>query len=65
LSAFDDWARAGLELNGMGLEEGELDILRVVHEAYRPALAALDAADLSTWLPEPALDPSRPPADAA
>jgi hypothetical protein len=64
MSAFDDWVRGGLELNGLGLDDGELDVLRVVDAAYRPALDALDAADLSAWLPEPGLDPSRAPCES-
>jgi hypothetical protein len=52
-----------LELAGVELGEGDLDVLRVVVAAFEPAMAALDAADLSELPLEPDLDPRRPPSE--
>jgi hypothetical protein len=59
---FDDFVRGGLELNGLGLQEGELDVIRTLHAAFAPAFDGLDAVDLSEIPPEVGLDPSRAPA---
>lgn len=64
MDALERWLRGGLERNGLGLEEGELDLLRLIDGAYAPAIAALEALDLAALPPEPVLDPSRPPAPA-
>jgi hypothetical protein len=53
-----------LEFAGVELGEGDLDVLRIVVAAFEPAMAALDAADLSELPLESDLDPSRPPSGA-
>ena len=53
-----------LAFAGVELGEGDLDLLKVVDGAFGPAMAALDAADLSELPLESDLDPSRPPAEA-
>jgi hypothetical protein len=58
---FDRFAVAALSAAGAPLGEGDLDLLRFVNAAFAPAIAALDAVDLSELDPEPALDPSRAP----
>jgi hypothetical protein len=58
---FDAFAAAALAAAGAHPAEGDLDLLRFVHAAFAPAIAALDAVDLRDLDPEPALDPSRAP----
>jgi hypothetical protein len=58
---FDRFAVAALSAAGAPPGEGDLDLLRFVNAAFAPAMAALDAVDLSGLDPEPALDPSRAP----
>jgi hypothetical protein len=58
---FDRLAAAALSALGAPLGEGDLDLLRFVNAAFAPAMAALDAVDLSDLDPEPGLDPSRAP----
>jgi hypothetical protein len=53
---------AALEFAGVSLGEGDLDVLRAVAQAFEPAMAALDAADLAELPLESDLDPSRAPA---
>lgn len=53
--------RAGLELAGDQVDEVDLAVFRVADAVYGPDFAALDAADLTGVLPEPALDPAQPP----
>lgn len=62
MSDFDEAARAALELAGVSLEEGDLDVLRAVAQASEEGIRALDAADLAELPLEGDLDPSRPPA---
>jgi hypothetical protein len=61
----DDWVRSGLAQQGVDVTEDELALIRMVHAAYEPAIGAFDAADLSAWLPEGDLDPSRAPRERA
>jgi hypothetical protein len=58
----DSALEGALEFAGVSLGEGDLDVLRVVAQAFEPAMAALDAADLAELPLEADLDPSRPPA---
>jgi hypothetical protein len=53
---------AALRFAGVGLGEGDLDVLRVVAQVFEPAMAALDTTDLAELPLESDLDPSRPPA---
>jgi len=60
---FEAFARAGIELAGMQVDEIDLAVMRAANDSYGPALAALDAADLREIRTEPDMDPSRPPRD--
>jgi hypothetical protein len=57
----EQYVRAGLRLAGDEVDAVDLAVIRAADAAYGPDLAALDAADLTGVLPEPDLDPSRPP----
>jgi hypothetical protein len=61
MAGLDDIAPAALELAGIPVGEGDLEVLRVVAAAFEPAMAALDAADLAELPLEPNVNPGRPP----
>jgi hypothetical protein len=61
MDALERYVRAGLELAGEECDDVDLAVIRAADAAYGPALAALDAADLAGVMPEPDLDPSKPP----
>jgi hypothetical protein len=61
VDALEQYVRAGLELSGDGVDDVDLAVIRAADAVYGPAMAALDAADLTGVMPEPDLDPSRPP----
>jgi hypothetical protein len=58
---FESYVRAGLELAGEQVDDVDLAVMRAAHAVYGPDMRALDAADLSDVMPEPDLDPARPP----
>jgi hypothetical protein len=61
LDALERYVQAGLELAGDELDEVDIAVIRAADAVYGPALAALDAADLTAVMPEPDLDPARAP----
>lgn len=61
MDSFEQFARAGVELAGLEMDDIDLAVMRAADDAYGPALRALDAADLSEVRTEPDLDPGRPP----
>jgi hypothetical protein len=61
VDVLEQYVRAGLELAGDQVDEVDLAVFRVADAVYGPDFAALDAADLTGVLPEPALDPAQPP----
>jgi hypothetical protein len=61
MDSFEEFARAGMELAGLEIDETDLAVMRAAHAAYAPALRALDAAPLKQVAAEPDLDPGRPP----
>jgi hypothetical protein len=61
VDAFEQHARAGLELAGMQVEDSDLHVMRAVEAVYGPKFRALAEADLRDIAVEPDLDPSRPP----
>jgi hypothetical protein len=63
MDAFEQFTRAGIELAGLDVDDVDIAVIRAAHAAYGPALAALDAADLTDIRTEPDLDPGRPPSD--
>jgi hypothetical protein len=61
VDALERYVRAGLELAGDEADDTDIAVIRAADAVYGPAMAALDAADLTQVLPEPDLDPGRPP----
>jgi hypothetical protein len=61
VDALERYVRAGLELAGDEADDTDIAVIRAADAIYGPVMAALDAADLTQVLPEPDLDPSRPP----
>jgi hypothetical protein len=58
---FETFARAGLRLQGVELQDGDMELLKLVHAVLAPSIDALKDADLRTLATELDLDPSRPP----
>ena len=52
---------AALRVAGMPATEDDLPLLKLVHGAYGPAIAALMEDHVAAIALEPDLDPSRPP----
>ncbi len=61
MDAFERFVRAGLELNGLIVDEIDIAVMRAADAVYGPGMRALAAADLRKVFPEVDLDPSRPP----
>ena len=61
VDVLERYVQAGLELSGDTMDEIDIAVIRAADAVYGPALAALDATDLTAVLPEPDLDPARPP----
>jgi hypothetical protein len=61
VDVLETYIRAGLELAGEEVDEVDIAVIRAADAVYGPAMRALDEADLTNVMPEPALDPSRPP----
>jgi hypothetical protein len=61
VDAFEQHARAGLELAGMSVDDTDLAVMRAADAAYGPGFQALARADLRDVELEADLDPSRPP----
>jgi hypothetical protein len=63
VDTFEQHVRAGLELAGVDVSDTDLSVMRAADSVYGAKMRALGAADLADVWVEPALDPSRPPAD--
>ncbi len=61
MDAFEQFVRAGLELNGLAVDDVDLAVIRAADAVYGPGMRALAQADLRTVWAESDLDPSRPP----
>jgi hypothetical protein len=61
VDAFERYARAGLELNGLTVDEIDIAVIRAADAVYGPGMRALAAADLRDVMPEVDLDPGRAP----
>jgi hypothetical protein len=58
---FEAFVRSGLGRYGLGVDQTDLAIMRIVEQVYGPPRDALLADDLSGLAPEHGLDPSRSP----
>lgn len=61
---FQRFARAGLELLGVEVDETELAVMAAADSIYRAHTEALLEADLDQVAPESRLDPAAAPPDA-
>jgi hypothetical protein len=61
VDALEQYVRAGLDLAGERVEDIDLAVIRAADAVYGPGMRALDDLDLTGVLPEPDLDPARPP----
>ena len=65
MDTFEQFVRAGLELQGFDVDDLDVQIIRAADAAYGPDMRALQAADLKDVWPETDLDPSRAPRGAS
>jgi hypothetical protein len=61
VDAFEQFARGGLEWQGLSMDETDLQIMRYIDEIFGPELRALMAMDMNGIWAENDLDPSRAP----
>ena len=61
MDAFERFVRAGLELNGLPVDEVDMAVMRAADAVYGPGMRALAEADLRRVFPEVDLDPGRAP----
>jgi hypothetical protein len=64
VDAFEQYVRAGLELQGISVDEVDVAVMRAADSVYGARMRALGHADLSGVFVEPDLDPGRPPSAA-
>jgi hypothetical protein len=61
VDAFERFVRAGLEREGIEVDDVDIAVMRAADAVYGPGMRALAEADLREALPEIDLDPSRAP----
>jgi hypothetical protein len=61
MDAFEQFARGGLEGQGLTVDETDLTIMRYIDEVFGPELRALMAQDFNGIWPETDMDPGRAP----
>jgi hypothetical protein len=61
VDAFEQFARGGLEWQGLSADETDIAIMRYIDEVFGPELRALMAVDMNGLWPETDFDPSRAP----
>ena len=61
MDAFEQFARGGLEWQGLAVDDTDLTIMRYIDEIFGPELRALMTADMRGIWAEHDLDPSRAP----
>lgn len=61
MDAFEQFARGGLEWQGLALDDTDLAIMRYIDEVFGQELRALLKADMNGLWAEHDLDPSRAP----
>lgn len=64
MDPFEAYVRAGLEREGIEVDEVDVGVMRAAEAAYGSAMRALVEADLSGVWAEADLDPSRAPSDS-
>jgi hypothetical protein len=61
MDAFEQFARGGLEWQGLPVEAEEIEIMRFIDQIFGPELRALMAVDMNGLWAESDFDPSRAP----
>jgi hypothetical protein len=61
VDAFEQFARGGLEWQGLAADETDIEIMRFIDQLFGPELRALMAVDMHGLWPETDFDPSRAP----
>lgn len=61
MDAFEQFARGGLEWQGLTADDTDIEIMRYIDQIFGPELHALMTVDLSGLWAEMDLDPSRAP----
>jgi hypothetical protein len=61
MDAFEQFARAGLEWQGLSADDTDIEIMRYIDQVFGPELRALMAVDMNGMWAEHDLDPSRAP----
>ena len=61
MDAFEQFARGGLQWQGLDADDTDLEIMRYIDQVFGPELRALMAADMTGIWAETDLDPSRAP----
>lgn len=61
MDAFEQFARAGLEWQGIPVDDTDVEIMRYIDAVFGPELRALMAVDMHDIWAEVDFDPSRAP----
>lgn len=61
MDAFEQFARGGLEWQGLSADDTDIEIMRYIDQIFGPEMRALLAADMAGFWPENDCDPSRAP----
>lgn len=61
MDAFEQFARGGLEWQGLAMDDTDLEIMRYIDAVFGPELRALMAEDMHGIWAETDFDPSRAP----
>jgi hypothetical protein len=61
VDAFEQFARGGLEWQGLTVSDEEIEVMRFIDQVFGPELRALMAMDMNGLWAETDFDPSRAP----
>jgi hypothetical protein len=61
VDAFEQFARGGLEWQGLTVSDEEIEVMRFIDQVFGPELRALMAVDMNGLWAETDFDPSRAP----
>lgn len=61
MDVFEQFARAGLEWQGLSADDTDVAVMRYIDEVFGPELRALMTVDMHGLWPETDFDPSRAP----
>ena len=61
MDAFEQFARGGLEWQGLSVDDTDIEIMRYIDAIFGPELRALMAVDMNGIWAENDLDPRRAP----